>query len=71
MSDLLGLGGNGVLAYQRALVTVSNNIANVATDGYSRQQVDLQSLPARNTGRGYLGTGVAVSKSNRSPSGGA
>ena len=65
MSDLLGLGGNGVLAYQRALVTVSNNIANVATEGYSRQQVDLQSLPARHTGRGYLGTGVAVSAVRR------
>ena len=33
MSDLLGISGNAVLAYQRALGTVSNNIANVATDG--------------------------------------
>lgn len=60
MSDLLALGGNGVLAYQRALVTVSNNIANVATDGYSRQEVGIASLPPRAVGNDYLGTGVAT-----------
>ena len=58
MSDLLGVGGNGVLAYQRALVSVSHNIANVATDGYSRQEVNLSALPPRQVGVDYLGTGV-------------
>ena len=29
MSDLISMGSSGVLAYQRALGTVSNNIANI------------------------------------------
>jgi len=33
VSDLLGIAGNAVTAYQLALGTVSNNIANVSTDG--------------------------------------
>ena len=31
MSDLIGIASNAVGAYQRALGTVSNNIANVNT----------------------------------------
>ena len=37
MTDLVGVASNAVASYQRALGTVSNNIANVATEGYSRQ----------------------------------
>lgn len=58
MSDLLGLGSSGVLAYQRALVTVSNNIANVATEGYSRQEALLTSMPPRAVGTQSIGLGV-------------
>lgn len=58
MSDLLGLGSSGVLAYQRALVTVSNNIANVATEGYSRQEALLVSMPPRPVGTQSVGMGV-------------
>ncbi|MFZ9259439.1 MAG: flagellar basal body protein, partial [Limnohabitans sp.] len=36
MSDILGIASGAVSAYQRMLSTVSNNIANVSTDGYSR-----------------------------------
>jgi len=42
MSDMLGISGNAIGAYQRALSTVSNNIANVNTEGYSRQDVVLK-----------------------------
>ncbi len=31
MSDMLGIASNAIGAYQRALSTVSNNIANVNT----------------------------------------
>ena len=48
MSDLLSIGSSGVTAYQRALATVSNNIANVNTEGYSRLDVHFNS-------RGSLG----------------
>jgi len=41
MSDLLSISSTAVMAYQRALGTVSNNIANVGTEGYSRQDVAL------------------------------
>ena len=60
MTDLVALAGNAVAAYQRALGTVSNNIANVATDGYSRQEITLEASPVSKVGNVYLGTGVIV-----------
>lgn len=58
MSDLLSIGSSGVNAYQRALATVSNNIANVNTDGYTRQDVSLAANLPRQMGGSYLGTGA-------------
>ncbi len=58
MSDMLSIGSSGVNAYQRALATVSNNIANVNTDGYTRQDVSLASNQPRQMGGSYLGTGA-------------
>ena len=60
MSDMLSLGASGINAYQRALATVSNNIANVATDGYSRQTVSFQSTTPKAYGTNYVGTGVGI-----------
>ena len=60
MTDLVAIAGNAVAAYQRALGTVSNNIANVATDGYSRQEVKLEANPVTKEGNIYLGSGVVV-----------
>ncbi len=60
MSDMLGIASNGINAYQRALSTVSNNIANVNTDGYSRQDVVLQDSAPKKDGSMYMGTGVLV-----------
>ncbi len=58
MSDLLTIGSTGIGAYQRALATVSNNIANVNTEGYTRQDVSLVSNQPRLMGGSYLGTGA-------------
>jgi flagellar hook-associated protein FlgK len=58
MSDLLGISSNAVMAYQRALGTVSNNIANVNTEGYVRQESDLAEAAPRKMGTVYIGTGV-------------
>lgn len=58
MSDMLSIGSSGVSAYQRALATVSNNIANVNTEGYARQDIQIASNQPRLLGGGYLGTGV-------------
>jgi flagellar hook-associated protein 1 len=57
MSDLLSIGSSGVYSYQRALSTVANNIANVGTDGYNRQDVALTSSQPRDIGNGFIGTG--------------
>lgn len=60
MSDLLTIGSTAVSAYQRALGTVSNNIANVGTEGYVRQETSMSENMPRQQGRIYLGTGVSV-----------
>ncbi|HEX8382293.1 MAG TPA: flagellar hook-associated protein FlgK [Sphingomonas sp.] len=44
MSDLLSIGASGVRAYQTALTTVSENIANTGVEGYSRRQVALREV---------------------------
>ncbi|CAN1524555.1 FlgK Flagellar hook-associated protein [Burkholderiaceae bacterium] len=58
MSDLISMGSSGVLAYQRALGTVANNIANIGTDGYSRQEIGLAAAQPRAIGNDFVGTGV-------------
>ena len=58
MSDMLGISSSAVAAYQRALGTVSNNIANVSTEGYSRQQSTLTQSAPRKQASMFLGTGV-------------
>ena len=65
MSNLLGISSTAVAAYQRALGTVSNNIANVSTEGYSRQTSTLsQSAPAKQANM-FLGTGVVFTSVKR------
>ena len=59
----MGIMNIGVLALQAnqvALTTAGNNIANVNTEGYSRQRVVLTTIPGQYTGGGYIGKGVAV-----------
>ena len=54
MADLLSIASSGVNVYQRALATVSNNIANLGTEGYSRQTTEIAQNPSINTGRGFI-----------------
>jgi flagellar hook-associated protein 1 len=65
MTDLVSVASNAVQSYQRALGTVSNNIANVGTDGYSRQEVVMVANPVAKVGTVYLGTGVTVESVKR------
>ena len=65
MSDMAGIAGNAVLVYQQALTTLSNNIANVSTEGYSRQDVKLNALPVTLVGNVFLGSGVNVERIQR------
>jgi len=65
MSDIAGIAGNAVAVYQQALTTVSNNIANVSTEGYSRQDVALSALPVTKSGSVFLGSGVSIDRVKR------
>jgi flagellar hook-associated protein 1 FlgK len=65
MSGLLSTGSSALLAFQRALATVSHNVANVDTPGYSRQRVELAARPGQAIGAGYMGSGVQVENLRR------
>ncbi len=60
MSDLLSIGSGAAHLYRQALATVSNNIANLNTDGYSRQDVSMAENNPSQKGTIYLGTGARV-----------
>jgi flagellar hook-associated protein 1 len=66
MSGILGTAMSGLMAFQRSLDTTSHNIANVNTEGYSRQRVDLSARMPQFTGGGYIGQGVDVVTVTRS-----
>jgi flagellar hook-associated protein FlgK len=65
MSDILSISSNAVTAYQSALSTVSNNIANVSTDGYSREEVVMKDTAPTQLGNSFVGTGVMVATIKR------
>ena len=50
----------GLLAQQLAIEVTGQNIANVQTEGYSRQEINFEALNPRSFGLGQLGTGVRV-----------
>ena len=60
MADVMSTAVSGLLAFQRGLDTTSQNIANAATPGYSRQRVELATRPAQAYGSGWIGSGVKV-----------
>lgn len=64
MGDLLSIGASGARAYQTALSTVSENIANVGVAGYTRRTTDLREVASNGGGlnaRVYLdGAGVVA-----------
>lgn len=66
MAGILGTALSGLMAFQRSLDTTSHNIANVNTDGYSRQRVELSAKPAEFTRSGYIGQGVTAVAVSRS-----
>jgi flagellar hook-associated protein 1 len=66
MPSILSTGSSALLAFQRALATVGHNVANSATPGYSRQNVELTSRPGQYIGSGFLGSGVQLVGVSRS-----
>lgn len=63
--DLFNTGTSGLLAAQQQLATVGHNIANVNTDGYSRQSVEQNQALGNYQGGNLLGTGTYVQDISR------
>jgi flagellar hook-associated protein 1 FlgK len=68
MSDLLSIGASGVRAYQSALATVGENIANVNSPGYTRRTVNIAEVAggSGSTNPYGAGNGVVMTGINRS-----
>lgn len=60
MSDLLGIGASGVRAYQGALSTTSDNIANAGTTGYVRRTPVLREVASVTGGGAVTPAGVRL-----------
>jgi flagellar hook-associated protein 1 FlgK len=65
MGDMMSTGVTGLLAFQTALDTISNNISNVNTPGYSEETTNLVTNPSTPTANGWLGQGVTASTITR------
>jgi flagellar hook-associated protein 1 FlgK len=65
MANVFNIGISALVSAQHQLSTTSHNIANVNTDGYSRQRVELTQFPPQPTSSGFLGNGVRVSEITR------
>lgn len=63
--SITSIGVSALTAYRQALDTTGHNIANVNTDGYSRQRVDFTAREPSYTRMGYLGNGVQTSQIQR------
>ena len=64
-SSLLNIGSSSLAAAQGALNTVSHNIANANTPGYSRQEAVLATAGGLYTGSGFFGRGVDITTVRR------
>ena len=58
MADMLGTGLSSLRALQRALDTTAHNIANVSTEGYTRQRVEFATRKPQAYGANWIGSGV-------------
>ena len=65
MSSMLNIGISGLGAAQAALSTVSNNIANASTSGYSEESVIQVESIAQSNGVYTIGSGVDVTAVQR------
>lgn len=65
MTDILSIGASATMLHQKSLATVSNNVANLHTEGYSRQEaISLENNPSQ-YGVHYVGTGAYLGSIKR------
>jgi flagellar hook-associated protein 1 FlgK len=62
----LSIGANALTTNLAALQVIGHNIANVNTEGYSRQNVQLETAGYQKFGNGYFGKGVNMATVERS-----
>ena len=65
MANIYDVGSSALNSMQRAIATTGHNIANVNTEGYSRQEVLLGTRTPEKVGLVEIGTGVEVSNIRR------
>ncbi len=64
--DMFNTAVSGLLSYQKALSTTSHNIANVGTEGYSKQRANFGVRSPDFIGGRYIGNGVQINSITRS-----
>ena len=69
MASLLTIGASAAQLYKSGLATVSNNIANLTTEGYSRQSSNVSESAPDFHGQSYIGTGASLDSVTRAYSG--
>ena len=62
VNSILGIGAGALYAHQNSIQTTGNNIANVDTEGYSRQGVRYETNPSLNAYPGQIGQGVRATE---------
>lgn len=65
MADLLLTASSGLRAFQQALNVTGHNIANVNTEGYNRQRLEINAGTPQLSAGGYVGTGARSISINR------
>ena len=65
ITSILSVARTGLTAQQAAIETITHNIANAETEGYSRQRVTLAANVPQRFPHGAVGTGVAVTNVER------
>lgn len=65
LNMIMDIGKSSLLSHQRAIAVTSHNIANVNTDGYSRQRAIFATRIPLDSRPGQLGTGVKIESIER------
>jgi len=65
MASIYDVGSSALTSMQRAIATTGHNIANVNTEGYSRQEVRFGTRNPERVGLVEIGTGVEVTSIRR------
>lgn len=65
IANVMNTGKSGLFANRSSLATTGHNIANVNTEGYSRQRVEQEAAPPQMLGAVNVGTGVHANQIHR------